>query len=423
MCMCLIRNTFVGIVVVFSCCVWLGGFSSPAFAGNEQVIAFVMKALNNPFWLKVDRAAREYAREHDIQLELFGVEREADTAHQIDIIEDLILRGYGAIIIAPIDSQRLVPITKKALTQGTKVVIVDNALDTELLASTGATIPFIGSDNFTGAKMVGEYMGTRLGGKGRVIIIEGVPGVSNSDKRKRGFLEGLGKGSVIEIVGVGRGNWHMDEAFSATARLLENDNNIDAVFCTNDVMAMGAIQALEMYNLAGKVLVAGYDNIDLARIAMKTGYMHATVEQHAEFMGRYSVETAWKAMNNMRTDQVRHIPLELVTAEHVGKRILVSLPEEALSKGDIFLSELRKEADILGMEVVFHPGMSTIEGETSQEFQDRLQGVDMLLTALEDDPIKELALERNVPVLIIDYAATGGAGKAAAKAAALYFRR
>jgi len=421
--MCLIRNTFLGLMVVFSCCAWVCGFSSPAFAGNERVVAFVMKALNNPFWLKVDRAAREYAKENDIQLELFGVEREADASSQIDIIENLISRDYGAIIIAPNDSKQLVPITKKALAHGTKVVIVDNALDAEHLGSEGAAIPFIGSDNFAGAKMLGEYMRTRLGGNGRVIIIEGMPGVSNSDKRKHGFMEGLGKGSGIEIVGIGRGNWHMDEAFSATVRLLENDNNIDAVFCTNDVMAMGAIQALEMYNLAGKVLVAGYDNIDLAKIAMQTGYMHATVDQHAEFMGRYSVEIALKAMNNRETDQVRHIPLELVTVEHVGKRIFISLPEEESDKGNIFLRDLRKQADILGMEVIFYPGMSTTEGGNLQELEKRLHGVDLLLTALEDDPMKELALERNVPVVKIDYAGTGDAGKVAAKAAAIYFRK
>lgn len=58
-----------------------------------------------------------------------------------------------------------------------------------------------------------------------------------------------------------------------------------------------------------------------------------------------------------------------------------------------------------------------------QELEKRLHGVDLLLTALEDDPVKELALERNVPVVKIDYAATGDAGKAAAKAAALYFRK
>ena len=103
-------------------------FPTLVVAGNEKTVALVMKALSNPFFSKMEEGARVYAQEQNIRLEVFGVERETDIERQIGIVDNLIARGYGAIVIAPVDSKKLVPICKKAIDRGIVVINIDNPL-------------------------------------------------------------------------------------------------------------------------------------------------------------------------------------------------------------------------------------------------------------------------------------------------------
>lgn len=263
--------SFLKKVFVFVLTGWcILGFISSAEAGNERTVALVMKALSNPFFVKMKSGAREYAREENIPLEIFGVERETDVERQIGIFENLISRGYGAIVIAPADSKRLVPVCKKALDKNIVVINIDNPLHRESMNQFGIDIPFVGSDNRRGAQMIGKYVKKKLNGRGRVIIIEGIRGVENADLRKKGFIEAATQNSAIKIVASESANWHTDEALSVAMKLLEKYKSIDAIFCANDKMALGVLQALDMLDLTGDIWLAGYDNIESGAMKCET---------------------------------------------------------------------------------------------------------------------------------------------------------
>ncbi len=155
---------------------------------NKGKIALVMKALSNPFFSKMEAGAKDYADENGITLEVFGTEMETDLEHQMSIVDNLIARGYGAIVIAPIDSRKLLPTLKKAVTQGIVVINVDNPLDPVIQARDGLTIPFVGANNTKGAGLVGAYIRHQLHSRGRIITMEGISGARNSELRKAGFL-------------------------------------------------------------------------------------------------------------------------------------------------------------------------------------------------------------------------------------------
>lgn len=93
-------------------------------------------------------------------------------------------RGCGAIVIAPADSIKLVPVCKKAIDKGIVVINIDNPFHRKTLKKLNLSIPFVGSDNRQGAAMVGEYIKNRLNGHGHVLVIEGIRGVENADQRK-----------------------------------------------------------------------------------------------------------------------------------------------------------------------------------------------------------------------------------------------
>lgn len=296
-----------------------------ALAQNEKNIALVMKDLYNPFFLKMEAGAKEYAQKNNIPFEVFGVERETEVERQISIVESLISREYAAIVIAPADSKKLVPVCKKAADRGMIVINIDNPFHKETLAKHNVSIPFVGSDNNAGASMVGNYIKQKLNGKGQVIVIEGIRGVENAELRKKGFTEALTSGTEIKVLASETANWHKDEAFSVMTGLMEKYPKFDAVFCANDQMALGVIQVLEMFGLGGKVWVGAYDNIEEARHEMQNQRMHATIEQHPELMGAYGVALAVRGLAGEKIPDYTPTPLDLITYEAFNQKIGLSI--------------------------------------------------------------------------------------------------
>ena len=384
-----------------------------AEAGNEEKVALVMKALTNPFFSKMEAGAKEYARANSIKLEVFGVERETDIERQIGIVENLIERGYGAVVIAPADSKRLVPICKKAMERGIVVINIDNPLQKGTLSRYGISIPFVGSDNSQGAGMVGEYIKLKLGGKGRIIIIEGIRGVENADLRKKGFIRGVTKDSKIEILASESANWHTDEAFALVTKLLKKHGRPDAIFCANDKMALGALRAIDMAELTGKIWLGAYDNIEAVRNEMRNHRFHATIEQHPELMGRLGVELAVNALSGKRVPKYVSTPLDLITYEAFDKKVALCLSDLK----NPFFSSLRlgaqKASDLFGTQLI----VADASDDDARQLADIQQFVEKRVDIILVNPTNtetvslgvELANTAKIPIITVDRKSAGGA--------------
>jgi len=300
-------------------------------------------------------------------------------------VENLISRGYGAIVIAPADSKALVPVCKTALEKGIVVVNIDNPFHQSTLERNGISIPFVGSSNQEGGALVGEYIRRKLEGKGRVIVIEGIRGVENAELRKSGFIESVTKDNAIRIVASETANWHTDEAFSMVTLLLEKHDRIDAIFCANDKMALGALEALDGLDSKGKVLLAGYDNIEAVRNEMRHGRIHATVEQHPELMGRYGVKLALQGLRGDKTPKHTSTPLDLITYETFDKNVGLSIS------------------------TLENPFFVTLHG--SIEKSSRMHGIQLITMDAKNDNAKQLAdldqlVKSNVHAIIINPTST-----------------
>lgn len=397
--------------LLFLC--WMLFFiSSHCLADNSRKIALVMKALSNPFFYKMELGAKRYAEENYISLEVFGIQNEVDVDHQINIIESLIARNYGAIVLAPADSDKLVDVCKKAIDNGITVINIDNPLNKAILADHNITIPFIGSDNRAGGRLIGNYLKRKLSGKGNVIVIEGIRGVKNAELRKSGFIEAVTTNSSVRIIASETGNWNTEEAFSVTMKLLQNHPDVDAVFCANDKMAIGALQALDMVNTGRKILLTGYDNIDSVRNEMENGRINATIEQHPEQMGAYGVMLAEKRLRGEVIPDKMPTPIDIITHEHFNKKIAFSISN---TKNPFFFSMIRgakEAADLYGMDLI----IKDADNENSQQLMDitefMRQKADLIVinptNAESVIPAIEMAQMKKIPVITVDRKSAGG---------------
>ncbi|MFO7495533.1 MAG: substrate-binding domain-containing protein [Desulfobacterales bacterium] len=396
-------------------CLWavlLAAAAAPAGAANSGKVALVLKALSNPYCYRMEAGVRQHAEETGTDLDIFGLIRSTHVTHQIGIIENLISRGYGAIIIAPADSRQLVAVCAKAVSRGIVVVNIDNPLDPRALAAQGVEIPYVGPDKRHGAALVGAYVRQRLRGRGRVIVLDGPRGTVSAEDLRAGLLEGLKIGEGIDLAASECANWHTADAVGATTRLLQAKGPVDAVLCANDKMAMGAYLALELTGQAGKVLVTGYDNTQALRSEMQNGNIHATVEQHPDFMGRLGLDLALRRLRGERVPGRVQTPVVLVTAESFDRTVGLSVSNLDTWFFGALVEGARQRAELLGITLVMR---DAAECDAAQ-LRDVSEMLNMRADLLVVNPVNsqtivpaiDLANRAKVPVISLDRRCAGG---------------
>ncbi|CAN5325614.1 ribose ABC transporter substrate-binding protein RbsB [soil metagenome] len=288
-------------------------------AGGVPRIALVMKTANNPFFIEMQKGAEEAAQKLGVNLIVQAAEREVDVEKQMQIVENLIQTKVAALCVTPSGSREIVPAIDKANRAGIPVLIIDTRVDAEALSEAqGKIASFIGSDNYEGGKFAGEYIAKRLGGKGKVAVLEGIPGHETGDSRLRGFRDALKATPGIEIVASQTANWERDQGFNVFQNILQSHPDVQAVFACSDLMALGAVEAIAAAKKTGQITVVGFDAADEAREAVRRGAMDATVAQSPSTMGALAVENAYRLINGEQIKEEIVVPIKLITKENAG---------------------------------------------------------------------------------------------------------
>jgi ribose transport system substrate-binding protein len=286
--------------------------TGPAAPG-KPVVALVVKTLNHPFFIDMQRGAEEAAKAAGVELIVQAAEREIDVERQMQIIENLIQRKVSALVVAPSGSREIVPVVVKANQAGIPVLVVDTRVDAPALqAAGGKTATFIGSDNYEGGKLAGEFMVQKMGGKARIAVLEGIPGHETGDARLRGFRDALKGSPGMEIVASQPANWERDQGYNVFQNIMQAHPDVNAMFAANDLMALGALEAIAAGGKAGKITVVGFDALDEARAAVKKGTMAGTVAQDPAQMGRVGVEWAARVLKGETPPADIAVPIQFV---------------------------------------------------------------------------------------------------------------
>lgn len=290
-------------------------------AGGPPKIALVLKTLNNPFFIDMQKGAEEAAKKLGVNLIVQAAEREVDVEKQMQIIENLIQTKVAALCVTPSGSREIVPAIEKANRAGIPVVIVDTRVDPKTMSESTAKISsFIGSDNYEGGKLAGEYIAKKLGGKGKVAVLEGIPGHETGDSRLKGFREALKATPGIEIVASQTANWERDQGFNVFQNILQSHPDIQAVFACSDLMALGAVEAIAAAKKTGQITVIGFDASDEARKAVLAGTMDATVAQSPAIMGALAVENAYHLIKGEPINAEAVVPIKMITKENAASK-------------------------------------------------------------------------------------------------------
>lgn len=288
-----------------------------ALTAPEKQVGLVMKTLTNPFFIEMEKGARRAEKEMGLTLLVKTAAQETSIEQQIQLVEDLIAAKVDAIVIAPGDSQRLVPTLKKAADAGIKLVNIDNRLDPATAKQVGLVqVPFVSVDNYAGAYKAGKFLAESANNQTQAAILEGIRSADNARLRMEGAKRALLENKQIKLVASETANWKIDEAYQVTRRMFTRHPQIKLLFAANDMMALGAAKYLEE---SGKknVKVVGYDALSEALTEIKAGNMAATIDQQAAEQGYQGVALAVRLLKGETVPGNTVIETRLITAAEV----------------------------------------------------------------------------------------------------------
>jgi len=181
------------------------------------------------------------------------VSADDDDKQQMRQINAFIDEDVDLLIVSPNQMNTVTPAIDRAYDCGIPVVLFDRKTDS------GKYTAFVGADNEKIGRTIGEYIATRLGGKGTVVEIRGLEGSSPAIERHNGFVAAISKHPGIQLLASESGNWLQQSGDSVAARMFANGIVPDYVFGQNDRMAHGAWQAARRLGLEKRMLFVGID--------------------------------------------------------------------------------------------------------------------------------------------------------------------
>lgn len=303
-------RAFLGAVALATACL-----SVPPAAGQpaKSKMAVVISTLNNPWFVVLGETAKARAVELGYDATVFDSQN--DTAKEAAHFENIIAAGYRAILFNPTDADGSIANALKAKKAGIPVFCIDREIN-----STNAATAQMLSDNYSGCVALGRYFVRTVGREGKYAELLGLVGDNNTWNRSKGFHSVVDRFPGLKMVAQQPAGFDRAKALEVMESILQKHGDLDAVFCGNDAMAMGAYQALLAAGRADQVKVFGFDGADDVVKLIAEKKIAATGMQFPKVMARKAAEYADEYLKGRRDFQQKiPVKVELVTPQNVHK--------------------------------------------------------------------------------------------------------
>ncbi len=299
------------VLAIASAC--LGCSSGKDSLDGKPRIAVIVSTLNNPWFVVLAESAKQ--RSIELGYETVVFDSENDPAKETAHFDNVISSGYAAVLFNPTDANGSIANVRRAKEAGVPVFCMDREIN-----ATDAAVSQILSDNYSGCVALGQYFVKQVGESGKYVELLGLVGDNNTWNRSKGFHSVVDRYAELEMVAQQSGDFDRAKALEVMEAMLQANPTIDAVFCGNDAMAMGAYQALLAAGKDKQVKIFGFDGADDAVKLIAEGKIVATGMQFPKVMARTAAESADKYLKGDH-DLAQKIPVavELVHQGNAGK--------------------------------------------------------------------------------------------------------
>jgi ribose transport system substrate-binding protein len=300
--------------------------ATPTFASHAAdegpVIAVFTKNTTNPAYENFRLGADKAANAMGARTRHYVPNKPDNVDEQKALVEQALLDRPDLILFVPVDDVAMVEPLQKMTAARIPVV-------TAVSQISGKVVTFVGSDDVEVGYKEARALFERLGGKGKVVVIEGIPSSPTSRDRSRGFAQALKRFADIELLESGIGNYARTDARAVMAAMLKNHPQIDGVIAANDAMALGA---LDVIRAAGRTaIVVGANGILEAVKQIDEGSLLASVDFNTFKMACIAVEAALRSRGGESVPQKITLATDLIDKSNY-KAWLVPISERSCPK-------------------------------------------------------------------------------------------
>jgi ribose transport system substrate-binding protein len=287
-------------------------FDTKVKPAKPYKIAVVVKNFTNPFWLTHQKAAEQAGKDFGLEITVLAPTKPDNVEEQIRILEDLVSKKVDAVVLAPANTQAIAAGVRK-LNAAKIPVVYDNTR-----GSGGEFVAYIGADNILVGRTMAEEMVKRMGGKGKLLVLEGFPGQQTADDRLKGVKEVLAKNPGIQSISQ-TGKWTLDEGRNVAENTLQRWPDLNAIIGIGGEMSLGAVEAVKAAGKDGKVIISSMDVYPAQAAAVKAAKVNYTISQAPGDQAYWSVVAAIRALNGEKVPKEIRTPVVIVTKENVDK--------------------------------------------------------------------------------------------------------
>ena len=268
-----------------------GLLHSAGHAQSGERIAVFTKNQTNPYFQAVRLGADSAAKQMGARLTHYVPTKPDSIPEQMSQVEDVIVKKPDAIVFIPVDYKAMVPGVQKI--NAAKIPVV-NVTDR---SEGGEFVAFVGASDYELGVETAKHLFNAMGGKGNVVVLEGVKGSLTNVDRVRGLTDAVKAFPGIKVVASQPANYQRLQALQVMENLMQTYPQIGGVFAANDAMAAGAIEALDGANR--KALVVGINGTKEAIDAIKAGKMLATGDYNGFLQGCIGTMTAIRQLRKL----------------------------------------------------------------------------------------------------------------------------
>ena len=279
-------------------------------AKKKYTIGVLIPSLQSQYWVNVAYGLFDEAKKVGVNVKFAATASYSQFAKQVSYMEDMIVSGMDAIVLSAASSEALVEPANLAMKKGIKVILMIQNIRSENVSARVFT------PHFEFGRITADALAKFMKGKGKIIALNGPPGLEWAIARRKGLAAVLKKNPCIKLMGERWMGVARDEGLKHTEDFLQAFPDITGVWAAVDIALMGAVDAVQAAGIKRKIYMSSASGTQGALDMLKKGEIDFDSGEAPVLSGRWSVDVAVRLLNGEKVPFTIFTPFPVFTRDN-----------------------------------------------------------------------------------------------------------